>query len=55
LKDEEGFSFSTVLPEEFVGLEQKERRVTVVPRGAGWEGVRQIVEDEVEAELEGSR
>lgn len=55
LKDEEGFSFSTVLPEEFVGLEQKERRVTAVPRGAGWEGVRKIVEDEVEAELEGSR
>jgi threonine synthase len=55
LKDEEGFSFNTVLPEEFVGLEQKEKRVTVVPKAAGWEGVRKIVEDEVEAELDGSR
>lgn len=51
LKDEPGFSFSTVLPEEFVGLEQKEKRVRVVPKGAGWEGVRKIVEEEVEAEL----
>jgi threonine synthase len=55
LKDEEGFSFNSILPEELVGLEQKKRRVTVVPQGAGWEGVRQIVEDEVEAELTGSR
>lgn len=55
LKDEEGFSFNTVLPKEFIGLEQKERRVTVVPKGAGWEGVRKIVEDEVEAELNGSK
>jgi len=54
LKDEEGFSFETVLPEEFVGLEQKERRVTIVPRGAGWEGIRKIVEEQVEAELKGS-
>jgi threonine synthase len=55
LKDEEGFNFDKVLPEEFVGLEQKERRVTVVPKGAGWEGVRKIIEDEVEEELKGSR
>lgn len=51
LKDEPGFSFDTVLPEEFVGLEKKERRVRVVPAGAGWEGVRTIVQEEVEAEL----
>jgi threonine synthase len=55
LKDEAGFSFDTVLPQEFVGLEQKEKRVRVVPKGAGWEGVRAIVEEEVEAELKGSR
>jgi threonine synthase len=29
--------------------------MTVVPKGAGWEGIRKIVEDEVEAELKGSR
>jgi threonine synthase len=51
LKDEAGFTFDTVLPEEFIGLEQKERRVRVVPAGAGWEGVRTIVQEEVEAEL----
>ena len=55
LKDEPGFSFDTVLPEEFVGLEKKEKRVLTVPKGAGWEGVRTIVEDEVEKELKGSR
>jgi threonine synthase len=54
LKDEPGFSFDTVLPVEFVGLEKKEKRVITVPRGAGWEGVRTIVEDEVEKELKGS-
>jgi threonine synthase len=51
LKDEAGFSFDSVLPEEFIGLEKKERRVRVVPAGAGWEGVRTIVQEEVEAEL----
>lgn len=55
LKNEPGFSFDTVLPEEFVGLEKKERRVRVVPSGAGWEGVRTIVEEEVAAELKGTR
>jgi len=55
LKDQPGFSFETVLPEEFVGLEKKERRVRVVERGTGWQGVREIVKEEVERELEGSR
>ena len=55
LKDEQGFTFDPVLPEEFVDLEKKEKRVRVVPRGAGWEGVRSIVEEEVETELKGSR
>ncbi|KAK2627893.1 hypothetical protein QTJ16_002539 [Diplocarpon rosae] len=55
LKGEPGFSFDGILPEEFVGLEQKERRVRVVPRGAGWEGIRAIIEEEVEAELKGTR
>lgn len=55
LKEHPGFSFDTVLPEEFVGLEQKEKRLTTVPREAGWEGVRAIVEEQVETELKGSR
>jgi threonine synthase len=55
LKDERDFSFDTVLPEEFVGLEKKEKRVRVVPKEAGWEGIRGIVEEEVKEELNGAR
>lgn len=55
LKNEPGFNFSTVLPDEFVDLEKKEKRVKLVPTGSGWEGVRAIVEAEVEAELKEAR
>lgn len=55
LREEEGYDFSKVLPQEFVGLEQKKSRVTSVPSGAGWEGIRSIVREEVEQELEGLR
>jgi len=55
LKDEKDFSFDAILPEEFVGLEKKERRVRVIPKGAGWEGIREIVEEEVKEELNGAR
>jgi threonine synthase len=55
LKNEPGFSFKTVLPDEFVDLEKKEKRVKLVPTGSGWEGVRSIVEEEVEAELKGAK
>lgn len=51
LENEPGFNFDSVLPEEFVGLESKVKRVIDVPRSAGWEGVRSIVEKEVAAEL----
>ena len=50
LQGAHGFSFDTVLPEEFRGLEDKPRRVTVAKKGEGWEGVRRIVVAEVEAE-----
>jgi threonine synthase len=55
LKNEKDFNFDSVLPEEFVGLEKKERRVRAVPKGSGWEGVRAIVEEEVKEELKGSQ
>ena len=38
LRGEKGYDFNEVLPKEFVGLEDRERRVTLVPSGAGWEG-----------------
>ncbi|KAH8815503.1 threonine synthase-like protein [Xylogone sp. PMI_703] len=51
LKEVPGFSFDKVLPEEFVGLEKKEKRLRHVPKEAGWEGVRSIVEEELKTEL----
>ena len=53
LKDEQGFSFDKVLPEQFVGLEQMEKRVTSC--GNDWRAVRDIVQEEVEEELKGKR
>lgn len=53
LGDQQGFSFDKVLPEQFVGLTEKERRCTIVKNGAGWEDVRKIVREEVEAEMHG--
>ncbi|KAH0148154.1 hypothetical protein KCU67_g11568, partial [Aureobasidium melanogenum] len=40
-------------PEQFVGLEQQPRRVTIVKNGAGWQDVREIVREEVQLEMEG--
>ena len=48
LKDQPGFSFETVLPEQFQGLEQKEKRV--LGAKASWQGVREIVVKRVEEE-----
>lgn len=53
LKSESGFSFEeNVLPKEFVGLEQKEKRVTTVEND--WKVVREIVKKQVEEELQGA-
>lgn len=50
LKDEAGFNFAEkVLPTEFVGLSEKEKRVTSVENS--WEAVREIVKKQVEEEL----
>lgn len=55
LRGQDGYDFNEVLPQEFVGLEQRESRSTPVPAGAGWQGVRTIVKSEVEQELQGLR
>ncbi|KAI1929580.1 threonine synthase [Ophidiomyces ophidiicola] len=47
LRGQEGYSFDNILPPEFVGLEHKERRVTVVPHGQGWKAVREIINSKV--------
>ncbi len=44
LHDEAGFSFEAMLPPQFVGLEHKEKRIQLLPRGQGWEGVRELIE-----------
>lgn len=50
LRGEEGFDFEAkVLPKEFVGLEQKERRVSEVDND--WKSVREVVKKQVEQEL----
>ena len=51
LKEEKGFDFAKVLPQEFVELESKERRVTTVEND--WKAVREIVKKQVEEELAG--
>jgi len=50
LPDHTTFFAEKVLPEEFKGLEDKPRRVSLVKKADGWEGVRKIVVAEVEAE-----
>ena len=50
LKDEAGFKFNEkVLPTEFIGLDQKEKRVRDVAND--WVAVRELVKDTVEKEL----
>ncbi|KAK8094139.1 threonine synthase [Apiospora hydei] len=50
LKDESGFDFEKqVLPEEFVGLEKKEKRIAEVEND--WKAVRELVKKQVEEEL----
>ncbi|POS86696.1 Tryptophan synthase beta subunit-like PLP-dependent enzyme, partial [Erysiphe pulchra] len=52
LKDEKEFDFKSILPAQFIDLEKKEKRVQIVEKSAGWEGVRSIIVQEVKTELE---
>ena len=51
LREEKGFQFKDVLPEQFVGLEDLPRRVTHVQKSGGLEGIRNLIVKEVEKEL----
>ena len=55
LKKESGFDFKDVLPEQFVGLDTKERKVLKVGKSEGLEGIRGIIVKEVEMEKEGMK
>lgn len=52
LPDEKAYFEEKVLPAEFKGLEDKPRRVSLVKKTDGWQGVRKVVIAEVEAELQ---
>ena len=51
LPEERAYFAEKVLPEEFKGLEDKPRRVSLVRKADGFEGIRKVVVAEVEAEL----
>ncbi|KAJ9501317.1 threonine synthase [Exophiala xenobiotica] len=52
LQEEKAFDFNTVLPEQFVGLDDKERKVLKVSSSEGLAGIRQIITREVHKEKE---
>lgn len=54
LPEEKAYFAEKVLPEEFKGLEDKPRRVSLVRKKDGFEGIRKVVVAEVEAELRGA-
>lgn len=51
LQCEKDFDFNSILPKEFVALADKEKKVRVVPENVGWEGVRQIIQEEIDEEF----
>ncbi|TKA68852.1 hypothetical protein B0A49_08082 [Cryomyces minteri] len=52
LGNEDGFDFTTVLPEQFVGLEDKPKRLTIAEKSKGFAGVRAIIRAELALEME---
>ncbi len=50
LAEEKGFQFKDILPMQFVGLEERPRRVRYVRRSDGFEGLRKLIVDEVDRE-----
>ncbi|KAL8884532.1 MAG: hypothetical protein Q9215_007444 [Flavoplaca cf. flavocitrina] len=50
LAEEKGFHFKNVLPEQFVGMEEKPRRLRFVMRSEGLKGLRKVIVDEVDKE-----
>ena len=50
LEKEPGFNFDDVLPEQFVGLDQKEKKIIKVSASEGLVGIRDVITKEVENE-----
>lgn len=55
LQEEKDFDFKTVLPEEFVGLDDQERRVLKVASEEGLGGIRDLITRQVEKEKDALR
>jgi threonine synthase len=54
LAEEKEFQFKDILPSQFHGLESLPRRVIHVQRSSGLDGVRKIIMNKVEKELNGT-
>ncbi|KAL8712098.1 MAG: hypothetical protein Q9220_003532 [cf. Caloplaca sp. 1 TL-2023] len=52
LKDEQSFNFGDILPEQFVGLEQLQKRIKHVEKSKGLDGLRELIVDEVAKGME---
>lgn len=54
LQEESAYRFEDVLPQDFVGLDQKEKKVIKVPANTDLAGIRELVTKEVEKEKQTS-
>ena len=50
LRDEDGYRFESIMPEQFVGLEKKQKRIRVVDKGLDWADIREIIAEELKNE-----
>lgn len=50
LKGQRGYQFENILPEPFVELGEKPKRVREVEKGLNWEDIREIIRNELEKE-----
>ena len=50
LKNEKGFHFKDILPEQFVGLEDLPKKIKFVKKSGGLDGLRKLIIDEVARE-----
>ena len=51
LKDDKGFDFQDILPEQFVGLAELPKRIKYVKKSEGLDGLRKLIVGEVEKGL----
>ncbi|KAL8949845.1 MAG: hypothetical protein Q9222_004085 [Ikaeria aurantiellina] len=52
LRDEKGFHFNAILPEQFIGLEALQKRIKHVKKQEGLDGLRKLIIEEVAKEID---